>query len=79
MYNTIMSIDGGLEPNSGEALADLLFELGKNLLEKNEPNEASKWLEKAHAVIDAQEMDHLSSDADELKLSILHYLGKYPM
>lgn len=76
MYHSIMSPNANLQAAAAEALTDLLFELGKDLMKRGDNYRAAKWLEKAHSVLTCQEADQLSTDSDDLKLSILHYLGK---
>ena len=65
-----------LEPHTAEALADILFEVGKDLLKRAENYRASKWLEKSHELLRLQPSESFSPDANELLLSITHLLGK---
>ncbi|KAI9724656.1 MAG: hypothetical protein M1828_003525 [Chrysothrix sp. TS-e1954] len=62
------------EPKTSEGLADVLFEVGRDLLKRNDFYKASKWLEKAHDVLSRQEAEDLSQDGSELGLSILYHL-----
>ncbi|KAF2090252.1 SPO22-domain-containing protein [Saccharata proteae CBS 121410] len=60
--------------STAEALADMLYEIGKDLLSKRQYELAVKWLERAYDIIGEQDLDGLSSDAGELRLSIMHNL-----
>ena len=79
MYSKIVLQRGESSTEAGafEYLADLLFEVGKGLLDKHEPSRAAKWLRRAMEILADQDMDLLSPDALELRLSIIHYLGTY--
>ncbi|KAK4995493.1 sporulation-specific protein 22 [Elasticomyces elasticus] len=63
---------------SGEVLAekqaDLLFEIGKDLLKGKDFVLATKWLERALNALAEQEIEKLGPDAGELKLGIVHSL-----
>ncbi|KAG4436689.1 hypothetical protein IFR05_007837 [Cadophora sp. M221] len=61
---------------TAESLADVLYEMGKDLLTKQNYIMAIKWLERAGGVLDGQELDRLSMDANELRTSILQSLTK---
>jgi len=79
MYSKIVlqRSESPTEASAFEYLADLLFEVGKGLLIKHEPSRAAKWLRRAMEILADQDMDLLSPDALELRLSIMHYLGTY--
>ena len=64
-----------LETIAAETLADLLYEIGKDLHTKSNFDRASRWLENAYQVIVSHEIETLSADSTELKLSIMHLLG----
>ena len=55
-----------------EQLSDTLFEIGKARLRYGEPEEATFWLERAHDELSRHEISRMSSDAGELKISIMH-------
>lgn len=59
-----------------EKLADLLFDVGKDLLDTGEPKKAERWLDRAYQTLFLQNVDYLSNDSGELRLSIVHKLGK---
>ena len=63
-----------LDPVSAESLSDTLFEIGKDQYNKKEYVEAVRWLEKADDVLTGQNLENLSSDASDLKTSIMHSL-----
>lgn len=64
------------DPSTAESLADVLFEMGTDLLAKQQYPMAVKWLERADEVLNGQELDLLSVDAEELRKSILQSLTK---
>jgi prefoldin subunit 5 len=61
---------------STEDLGDLLYEIGKDLAAKKQHELAVHWLERACDILSEQDVDALSENAIELKLSILHDLVK---
>lgn len=64
-----------LSTSTAEDLADLTFEIGKDLLAKGNHYRASKWLERSLGVLQGLESEALSPDAEELRLSVAHHLG----
>lgn len=71
-----MSAKQFFDPSTAESLADVLYEMGKDLLNKQQYAHAVKWLERAGEVMDSQELDRLSMDATELRTSILQSLTR---
>ncbi len=71
MYTKASVSERQLDPNTAENLADLLFEIGRELLGKKQYELAVKWLERAYSVLESQELDKLSTDATELRTSII--------
>lgn len=59
-----------------ESLADVLFEIGKDLLDKKEIDIAITWLERSLTFIENGDLRLLSAEAGELRLTILHTLGE---
>ncbi|KAF7883240.1 uncharacterized protein EAF02_005160 [Botrytis sinoallii] len=53
-----------------------LYEMGKALLEKQQHALSVKWLERAYKVLSGDELDKLSADATELRVSIVQTLTK---
>ena len=76
MFNKSISARQIFDPNTAESLADVLYEMGKELLEKRQYKLAAKWLERALEVLTGQELDRLSMDASELKMSIAESFTK---
>ncbi|KAK5124588.1 sporulation-specific protein 22, partial [Cryomyces antarcticus] len=64
-----------LDPATAEKFADLLYEIGKDQLRKKEFEIAVRWLERSYDILAEQDLEKLSSDAGELRLSIMHGLG----
>ena len=65
-----------LGPILAEDLADLLFEIGKDLIARSNFGAAVQWLEKAHDLLISHNLECLSSDVGELQLAIMHSLVK---
>ena len=61
--------------SSAESLADMFYEIGRNMLEKQNCGMASRWFERAHDVLGQQHLERLSAEAGELRLSIMQSLG----
>ncbi|KAF2659423.1 SPO22-domain-containing protein [Lophiostoma macrostomum CBS 122681] len=60
-----------IDPSISESLGDLLYEIGKGLLGTRNYELAAHWLERAHDVLGEQDMEKLSHEAGELRLSIM--------
>ena len=65
-----------LESASAEEFADLFFEIGCSQSKQMQWAEAVHWLERAHNILLSQSQDLLSSDAGELRVSIMHDLAR---
>lgn len=76
MFDKFTKTNIGKDPVSAEELADVLFEIGKDLCTRKVFDAATRWLERALDALDEQELDRLSDDAGELRLSIMQQLGK---
>lgn len=76
MFNKSMSSKHFFDASTAESLADVLYEMGKDLLGKKQYTLAVKWLDRAYNVLVEQELDRLSMDASELRLSIMESLIK---
>lgn len=59
------------DTHTAECLADVLYEMGKDLLVKQQYEISAKWLDRAYEVLESQELDKLSADASELRISIM--------
>lgn len=79
MYAKCKQLNRALTPSSAENLADLLYEIGKDSLTKRAYEVAIRWLERAYDVLGEQEMDMLSPEASELRLSTMHSIGMRPV
>jgi hypothetical protein len=71
MFKKSLSCKQFFDPNTTESLADILFEMGKDLLDSKQYHMAVKWLERSYEVINGPELDQLSMDAGELRISIM--------
>lgn len=65
-----------LEPHFTEELADTLFEIGRTQSQKLRWSEAIYWLERAYDTISDHALEALSSDAEELQISIMHGMAR---
>lgn len=63
-----------LGPSTAESLADVLYEIGKDLLHRKQLESAVRWLERSLDVLGEQDLEKLGPDAGELRLSIMHGL-----
>lgn len=59
-----------------EKAADLFFEIGKFVLKQSDTRSASEWLERALNALDACDIDRLSDDTADLRVSISAKLGE---
>jgi len=64
------------DPHTTESLADVLYEMGKDLLAQQQFSMAVKWLDRSYEVLGKQDLDRLSIDASELRVSIMECLIK---
>jgi Meiosis protein SPO22/ZIP4 like len=62
-------------PATAEDIIDLLFEIGKCLLDQRCCTTAILWLERAYRLLTSQHVGLLSQDAGELRLNLLHTFG----
>lgn len=65
-----------LGPERAEAVADALYEIGKDLFHRKQYDAAVDWLNCSLHSLETAESEGLRPDAAELKLSILSYSGK---
>ncbi|KAI9681495.1 MAG: hypothetical protein M1817_002779 [Caeruleum heppii] len=72
MFSKASLSDTKLGPGLAEALADLVYEIGRGLLAKKQFELAVKWLERSCSILTSQDLDSLSVEAGELRLSIMH-------
>ncbi|KAI9820657.1 MAG: hypothetical protein M1827_005026 [Pycnora praestabilis] len=76
MFNKANLVATQLDPNVAEEFADLLYEIGKDLLDRRQHKLAAKWLDRAYHILLGQDLEMLSSDAGELRISVMHGSGK---
>ncbi|KAJ4186178.1 sporulation-specific protein 22 [Fusarium falciforme] len=74
MYTKADDLLRYLDPFSAEQLADTLQDIGTNLSGKGDHEMALKWLRRAHALINGQELERLSTEGLEIRMSIHHDL-----
>jgi hypothetical protein len=77
MYAKCKQLTDALTPKSAETLADLLYEIGKDSLKKNDHEMAIRWLERAYDTLGEQDMELLSPEAGELRLSTMHSISMH--
>jgi hypothetical protein len=75
MFAKCKQLCTALTPTSAETLADLLYEIGKGNLTKRNYEAATRWLERAYDTLEDQDMEMLSPEASELRLSTMHSIG----
>ncbi|KAM0349825.1 hypothetical protein ACHAPU_003659 [Fusarium lateritium] len=63
-----------LDPSPAEQLADTFYCIGSDLSSKNDHEMALKWLRRAFDLINNQELERLSTEGLELRISIHHEL-----
>jgi hypothetical protein len=52
-----------------------LYEIGKGALKKHNYELAARWLERAHDVLGVQDLEMLSPEVGELRLSTMQGIG----
>jgi hypothetical protein len=78
MYAKSKQLACSLAPSTAENLADLFYEIGKGMMKKHIYEPAVRWLERAYDVLGEQDIELLSSEAGELRLSVMQSIGLYP-
>lgn len=76
MYKNCRSSNRAFDSSTAESLADVLYEMGKDLTASQQYELSVKWLERAYDVLTTQELDRLSMDASELRISVIQSLVK---
>ena len=64
-------------PALAEDIADLLYEMGKDFLGKRNYETAVLWLERAYDILGEHDLEVLSAEVGELRLSIMQSIGLY--
>lgn len=75
MFSKCKQLSRFLTASLAESIADLLYEMGRDLLGKNDYEGATRWLERAFDVLQEQSLEVLSAEAGELKMSIMQNIG----
>lgn len=70
MYNNEKLDPECLDPYQVEKLADILYEIGRDMSVRNDFAMAAKWLERANDVVNSQGLELLSREAMELRTAI---------
>ena len=76
MLTKVNSAKHTYNPSLAEELSDILFEIGKGLSQNSRWLDALFWLEAAYDALATQRREDLSSDAGELRVSIMHAMAK---
>ncbi|KAF2639244.1 SPO22-domain-containing protein [Massarina eburnea CBS 473.64] len=71
MFTKCKQLSSALTPAAAESFADLLYEIGKDLIGKRSYEQGVRWLERAHDTLDEHDLALLSTEAGELRLSIM--------
>jgi TPR repeat protein len=77
MFSKIKQMHWAISPSTAENLADLMYEIGKDLLKKRNYELAVRWLERAHDMIGEQELEMLGPEAGELQLSVIQSISQW--
>lgn len=76
MFDQCSGLAIAVDCSDREELADLTFEVGRNLIKEEDYSSAAKWLQRSSHILEQMQPEALSSDAVELRLSIAHHLGQ---
>ena len=79
MYAKTNSIADTLDVISTENLADVLLEIGKSIFKRGDSPGALYWLDGAYDELSRHDIESMSGEAGDLKISIMHYLVKVLM
>ncbi|KAF1835983.1 SPO22-domain-containing protein [Decorospora gaudefroyi] len=71
MFTKCKQLTAALTPATAENFADLLYEMGKAMLAKRNYEVAARWLERAYDVLGEQDLEMLSLEVGELRLSTM--------
>lgn len=75
MYTKCSQLNTDKDSAVIEILADLCFEIGRELLEKQNYPQAIRWLERANDALGEKDTEMSRSEVGDLKLSIRHGMG----
>lgn len=71
MFKKSIADERKLDLKTAESMADLLYEMGNDLLGQKQFELSVKWLDRAFNILMSQDLEKLSSDASELRTSIM--------
>lgn len=71
MYNKSRASDQSLNPRCAEKLADVLYEIGKDMTAKKDFQMAVKWLDRAQDIISGLDPELLSHETLDLRTAIM--------
>lgn len=74
MYGKTDALRPHLDASSAELMADTLQNIGSDLSSKGDFEIALKWLRRAHTLINSQDLEKLSTEGLQLRLTICHDL-----
>lgn len=74
MYSKGHLSDKSLDSHYIEKFADVLYEIGKEMTTKKDFQMATKWLDRAHDIINGPDLEELSREALELRIAIMQSL-----
>ena len=74
MFSKAEALSSSLSPSAAEKLADLLFRVGESSLHRKDFPMAIKWVQRAYDMLNDQELEKMSRDAVELRLTVAQVL-----
>ncbi len=75
-YNLLSMGSSSSDPSLQVKLADLLYEIGQQLLRDIQNELAAKWLGRARLTVEEAQNNSIVTDAQDLRLNILHTYSK---
>ncbi|KAF2403591.1 SPO22-domain-containing protein [Trichodelitschia bisporula] len=76
MFQKVLPLVSAADPLLAEEIADIAYEVGKDLISKKNFPAAVSWLEKSYDLLAEQEPGRLSDNAMELGMSVMQQLVK---
>jgi TPR repeat protein len=78
MFAKSKQLSSEMNSSTAESLADLMYEMGRDMLRKRHYELAVRWLERAYDVLGEQDIEVLGPEAGELRLGIMQTIGLLP-
>lgn len=75
MFAKSKQLFSAMRSSTAESLADVMYEMGRDLLSKRNYELAVRWLERAYDVLGEQDMEVLGPEAGELRQGIMQTIG----